>query len=120
MAITYQISEPNFDKMVTQTAASATADDNVFGTTGTVYKIVANNSAAGNDAYLKIYDNTGPTVGTTAPTFQLFCKRNQVTTCFIRKGLTISNALSIAGEQTAGTAGTTGAASSLRITLFGV
>tara|TARA_R100000426_G_scaffold85814_1_gene66217 strand:- start:1017 stop:1376 length:360 start_codon:yes stop_codon:yes gene_type:complete len=118
MAITAEIGETNFDKMIVQTAAGASSNDNVFNAAGSVFVIQGDNSS-GTDAYLKLYDSSGPTVGTTAPDVQIYCKGNVTQNVICRGGIVFSTGLSLAAVQEAGTAGNTGAASSLQVTIIG-
>ena len=118
MAITTEINETNFDKVVQQTTASATPDDNIFNGAGNIFYIQAKNSNA-TAAFLKLYDSTGPTVGTTAPDIQIFCKGNVTQNIICRTGISFATGISMCGVQEDGTEGSTGAESALQVTIIG-
>ena len=58
---------PITSKLVVETAAGATPDNNVLGAAGSIYQIDVDNAANAAASYLKLYDAAAPTVGTTAP-----------------------------------------------------
>tara|TARA_R100001510_G_C7581758_1_gene154487 strand:- start:33 stop:392 length:360 start_codon:yes stop_codon:yes gene_type:complete len=118
MAITTEINETNFDKVVQQTTASATPDDNIFNSAGNIFYIQAKNSS-GTDAWLKLYDSTGPTVGTTTPDVQIYCKANVTQNIICRTGISFSTGISMCGVREDGTEGTTNAADTLQVTIIG-
>lgn len=71
--MTLRVSEqvpPVGTKLVVETSAGATPQNSVTGAAGSIFQIEVDNEDNGdNPAYLKIYDNSSPTVGTTAPDF---------------------------------------------------
>jgi hypothetical protein len=53
--------------MASETAAGATANNNVAGGAATIYTLEVDNTGNGSAVYLKIYQNAAPVVGNTAP-----------------------------------------------------
>ena len=89
--------------------ADATGEDDVNSGAATVHEIFIDNT--GNSAaatFLKLYDNTNPTVGTTDPEFILRGRAGIKTRVYCTAGIghAMTN-LSLAAVTTAGTAGTT-------------
>jgi len=98
---------PVGSKLIVQTDANATADNNVTGAAGAIFQIEVDNTANGdNPAFLKIYDNASPTIGTTAPDHIFKVPVNQTRNIVSPSGLDFT-ALSFACVTTGGTAGTT-------------
>lgn len=94
-------------KLIVETEANADPDVDVTGAAGTIYQIDIDNTANGdNAAYLKIYNNSSPTVGTTPPDHVLCVPVNRRRSMVIPEGLDFSH-LSFACVTTGGTAGTT-------------
>lgn len=95
-------------KLVVDDDANETSKNSVTGAAGTIYQIDVDNEAnADNAAYLKIYDNPSPTVGTSNPDMVVRVPVNQ------RRGIVIPdgwdfNSLSFCVVTTGGTPGTTG------------
>ena len=119
MAITTEIGEGNFDKVVSQTTATNASNDNVFNAAGSVFVIQSKNTSSSTDAYLKLYDSAGPTVGTTAPDFILFSIQGVTQHVICRGGIVFSTAVSLAAVQNAGTEGTTNPESAVNVTIIG-
>ncbi|APU88968.1 hypothetical protein Rctr197k_171 [Virus Rctr197k] len=63
LSITPQAS-PLATRLVEETAATSTAENNVTGAAGSLYMVDVDNPN-GTVVYLKIYDNAAPTIGTT-------------------------------------------------------
>lgn len=98
---------PVGSKLIKQTTATATPDNNVTGAAGSLYQLDVDNSAnSDNPAYLKIYDAAAPTVGTTPPDFIFKVPANQRRNLVIPDGWDFL-ALSFACVISGGTAGTT-------------
>jgi hypothetical protein len=94
-------------KLVVQTDANSTPNNAVTSAAGKIYQIDVDNEAnSDNAAYLKIYDNASPTVGTTPPDFVLKVPVNQRRNMVIPDGLDFTD-LSFAVVTAGGTAGTT-------------
>ena len=107
MALTRTPSAENIQsQMGRQTAATATADENIFGDAPAVYAVHIDN-ASGAPAYVKLYDATAVTVGTTAPDLVFPVLASAQLVVSIVEGVTMSNAVSLAGVTAAGTGGTT-------------
>lgn len=99
-----------------QLAPTATADDAVV--SGTVYiaSLIFDNTANSAASYLKLWDNSDPTVGTTAPDFifkAAASEKLQVT--FHKNKPKFTTALSVACVTAAGTAGTTSPTSAVSV-----
>jgi hypothetical protein len=98
---------PVGSKLIVETTAGATSNNAVTGASGVIYHIHIDNSAnSDNAAYLKIYDNASPVVGTTSPDYIVKMPVNQSSGIVIPDGLPF-NYLSFAVVISAGTAGTT-------------
>lgn len=95
-------------KLVQETAAGATPDNNVTGAAGSIYLLdIDNSNNSDNPAYLKVYDNAAPVVGTTAPDLIVRVPANQRRSMAIPEGWAFT-ALSFACVISGGTAGSTG------------
>lgn len=105
LSVSTQVS-PVGNKLIVQTSATATADNNVTGEAGAIYNIELDNSSNSSSVYLKIYDNASPVVGTTAPDHTFRVKGNQLRSVVAPQGLDFDY-LSFACVTTGGTAGTT-------------
>ncbi|MDD5707169.1 MAG: hypothetical protein PHR35_14695 [Kiritimatiellae bacterium] len=107
---------PIATKLIVQTSATATPDNNMLGMAGTVYMIEVDNTANAASSYLKFYDNGAPTVGTTVPDFVVRVKAGQRRPMVIPEGLDFT-ILSMACVTTGGTAGATSPASPVVVRL---
>lgn len=106
LSISSQVA-PVGTKLVVQTEANSTSNNNVTGAAGSIFQIDLDNSAnADNPAYLKIYDNASPTVGTTPPDLIFKAPVNTRLNMCVPDGIAF-NDLSFAVVTTGGTAGTT-------------
>jgi hypothetical protein len=98
---------PVGSKLITETEASEIPDNNVTGAAGSLYQLdVDNTGNSDNPAFLKIYDNAAPVVGTDAPDFIFRVPVNQRRSLVVPDGwdfLSLSFACVISG----GTAGQT-------------
>jgi len=102
MALTTNVSQPNFDTHVRQTSIAKTPDQNILdSTTGSVFTIKLVNQA--NISYFKLYDAYAPTYGTTAPEFvvPVAADTTMVITC--RQGIVFGTACSTAAARASGT-----------------
>lgn len=94
-------------KLIEETVATSTPNKSVTGESGKIYQVDIDNSGnSDNAAYLKIYDNGNPIVGTTAPDYIFKVGVNQRRSIVIVDGLDFS-ILSFAVVVSGGTAGTT-------------
>lgn len=85
--------------------ATATSDDDLSGSsTPTVYGVEASSIAAEIN-YIKLYDDAGPTVGTTAPKLILPIAANSSQTMLVMAGVPFGH-LSVGTVQTPGIGGT--------------
>ena len=91
-----------------QTASTATADNDVTAGANLVLNAMEVVNASSAVAYIKLYDNQSPTVGTTAPELILPVKAGETRTLnILGTGHTFTSAISLATVTTAGTGGTT-------------
>ena len=94
-------------KLIVQTSATEVSDDDVTGASGSLFQIDVDNEAnADNPAYLKIYNDAAPVVGTTAPDFIFMVPVNQRRGLVIPDGWDFTN-LSFACVISGGTGGVT-------------
>lgn len=94
-------------KLIVETSAGTTPDNNVTGAAGTLYTVdIDNTGNAGTAAYLKIYNAAAPVVGTTAPDLIFEAPANQRRDFVIPRGWDFT-ALSFACVVSPGTAGST-------------
>ena len=78
--------------VIVDTAVTNTAVENVTGGAGTWYTICAVTTDA-QQQYLKLFDATSITAGTTEPNWILPCKANDTTVWTVPDGVTFSNGL---------------------------
>jgi len=117
LSVSTQVS-PVGAKLVVQTDATATADNNVTGAAAIVYMIQVDNSANGGQVnYLKLYNHNSPTVGTTAPNLVIMALGGADFTVAIPEGINFGTGLSLACVQEAGTAGVTSPTSDVVVRL---
>lgn len=114
LSVSTQVS-PVGSKLIVETAAGATPDNNVTGVAGTLYMVDVDNTANGVDpAYLKIYSDPAPVVGTTPPDLIFLVGVNKRRSCVIPEGWAFT-ALSFAVVTTPGTAGGTAPAEAVAV-----
>jgi len=77
----------------------------VTGSTGALYLVDVNNGDS-NDVWVKLYDDTNPTMGTTDPDVILRIKANTREVHWIDGGLTLLYGLSLCAAESGGTANT--------------
>ena len=94
-------------RMVKQTVVNHTPDGDVTGTNATIYGLDLNNTHS-QTAYFKIYDLGATTYGTTAPDIVIPVAAAQRQVVTIVEGVTMTNCVTWAASQGAGT--TAGAA----------
>lgn len=105
-------------RLVVNTDVDETSDDNMTGTTGSIYVVDVDNTANAAASFVKIYDAASPTVGTTAPdwVFKVPASVRRIFAC--TDGVAFATALSIACVTTGGTAGTTGPTSAVTVRIL--
>jgi len=114
LSVSTQVS-PVGSKLIVETAAGATANNNVTGAAGTLYTVdIDNTGNADTDAYVKIYNTAAPVVGTTAPDLILEAPANQRRDFVIPQGWDFAS-LSFACVVSPGTAGATAPAVSVPV-----
>ena len=102
-------------KLVVDTDANAVPKTSVTGAAGSIFQVDVDNSGNGdNAAYLKIYDDPAPTVGTSAPAQIVKCPVNTRLAWVCPDGLAF-NDLSFAVVIEPGTAGTTAPTSAVTV-----
>ena len=96
---------PIADKLVVQTDAKADPNNNVLGTTAKVFMVNVDNSAnPGVAAFVKLYDDPAPIVGTTLPVMVFMCPGSLNRTLAIPEGVEIPG-MSMACTTSGGTEG---------------
>lgn len=96
---------PLATKLAEATDANGTACNDVFGGAGSLLMVEIDNSVnVGEAVYLKLYDDAGPTVGTTAPSWVLKADGGAFAAYAIPSGASFTN-LSFAVVTSPGTAG---------------
>lgn len=114
LSVSTQVS-PVGSKLIVETAAGATANNNVTGAAGTLYMADVDNTAnVATPAYLKVYNAAAPTVGSTAPDLILAVPAATRRTFVIPEGWAFSF-LSFACVTTPGTAGSTSPAANVPV-----
>lgn len=94
--------------LVRDTDSDATSEDNVNSGVAVIYLIEVDNTLNANAAvYTKLYNSTGPTVGTTDPEIIVLAPKGKIQTFGVPEGISFGTGLSFATVTTAGTAGTT-------------
>ena len=107
LSVSTQVS-PVGSNLIKDTDANATPEVNVTGAAGTIYMIDVDNTGNPVDvAYLKIYDDAAPTVGTTDPDFIVKVPVNERRQVVCPDGLDFAT-LSFAVVTAPGTPGVTG------------
>src|SRR3990167_9218993 len=111
-------SNPIASRLIVDADSDETAENNVTGTTGSMFLIDVDNTANGAASFLKIYDAASPTVGTTAPDwiFKIPASVRRVIGC--TEGLAFGTALSFATVTAGGTAGVTGPTSDVIVRIL--
>ena len=94
-------------RLVKQTTVTHTPDGDLTGTNPTIYSLDLNNTHS-QTAYFKIYDLGATTYGTTAPDIAIPVAAGQRQVVTIVEGITMTNCVTWAASQGAGT--TAGAA----------
>jgi hypothetical protein len=118
MAFAKVISGGNISTFVIDSASvTATADNNVLGTSATLYGVYISN-ASEQIVYVKLWNHAGPTVGTTAPDEQYPCPASGTRMYTIAEGTAYGTGISMACVQEAGTAGTTSPSAAVKVRLL--
>jgi len=89
-------------RMVKQTVVNNTPDGDVTGTNATIYALDLNNTHS-QIAHFKIYDLGATTYGTTAPDIAIPVAAGQRQVVTIVEGITMTNCVTWAASQGAGT-----------------
>ncbi len=129
MAVTNNEQMSDFPDLVIDTNAGSTAVRHVFRpaavdtSTGLsledMHVINTTAGAGSSTVYLKIYDSFDPVVGTTDPEVIIMAPHGTATTVDVSGGIGITNNVSYAVVQEAGTAGTTTPATTVVVHLIG-
>ncbi len=115
LSVSTQVS-PVGSNLIKETSAGATANNDVTGTSGTIYMIEVDNAANSSSSFMKIYDDAAPTIGTTVPDHVFRVPANQVRQIVCPGGMDFSN-LSFAVVTAGGTMGTTSPASAVVVAI---
>ena len=120
MSVTSTPLQTNLSASIVQDDDSnATSEDNVRNGATTVYMVDVDNSANAAVTYVKLYDSTGPTVGTTAPDMILKVTASaRKVFVFDMAGIAFTTGLSFASLTAGGTAGTTGPTSDVIVKIL--
>lgn len=92
---------------VRDTDSDGTSEANVRAGATTIYAIYVDNSLNGAASYLKLYNATAPTIGTTAPDMIFMVPASTKVTISFALGIAFGTGLSYATVTAGGTAGTT-------------
>ena len=107
LSVSTQVS-PVASKLAVQTSATSTADADVFGGAATIFMVDVDNALnPAQDVYLKLWNDAGPTVGTTPPDFIFFLPQGVRRQLVLTEGLAFDTAVSFACVTVGGTTGTT-------------
>ena len=94
--------------VVRDTDADATSESDMNTGAATLYLVSIDNSAnASQKNYLKLYDATAPTIGTTTPDMIIPCPGGSTVTLAILEGLSFATGISAACVTAGGTGGIT-------------
>lgn len=105
-------------KVVRDTDSDATSEANINSGAATLYLISVDNSAnASAKSFLKLWNATAPTVGTTAPSMIIPVAGGATVTLAIMEGLSFDVGLSFATLTTGGTGGITNPTSDVIVVL---
>ena len=95
--------------IVRESALAGTAATNVTSSAGKWYGILIDNTAGSAvAAYVRLYDDLSPVIGTTAPDWVFYVAAGTSLDIVSQTGVTITNGLTIAAITVGGTAGSTG------------
>ncbi len=104
--------------VVRDTDADATSEANLNSGAATLYLVSADNSAnASAKSFLKLWDATAPTVGTTAPDMIIPIPGGATVTLAIPEGVAFTTGLSMACVTAGGTGGITGPTGDVSVVL---
>ena len=105
--------------IISDADSNATSEDDVRNGATTVYLVDVDNSANAATTYVKLYDNAGPTVGTTAPDIilKVTASTRKVFTLDMG-GIAFTTGLSFASLTAGGTAGSTGPTSDVIVKIL--
>lgn len=119
MAVTVTTqNNPVATKLVVNTDTDETADTNVTGAAGTIYLAEVDNTANSAISYVKLYNTSSVTVGTTVPDLVFMVAASSNRTYAMPAGIAFGSAISMAALTTGGTAGTTGPTSAVTVRLL--
>jgi hypothetical protein len=107
LSVSTQVS-PIGSILIQQTDSTEVPDNNITGAPATVLMVDVDNTAnPAEDAYVKLYNNNAPNVGTTDPDWVLMIPQGVRRQMVITEGLEFSTGLSTATVTTGGTPGVT-------------
>tara|TARA_R110002110_G_scaffold18524_6_gene77762 strand:+ start:1253 stop:1621 length:369 start_codon:yes stop_codon:yes gene_type:complete len=104
--------------IIEDTAAAATAQANVLSGATTLYMVRIDNTANSTETvYLKIYDATSATVGTTRPSGIFSCPASSSRQYSVPDGITFSAGITYAVVRTAGLQGAVNPSATVKVYL---
>ena len=105
-------------KLTRDTDSDATSESNINSGAATLYLIQIDNSAnASQKVFWKAYNNTAPTVGTTAPDLVIPVAGGATVRCAIAAGIVFGTGLSFATVLAGGTANTSSPTNDVAVAL---
>ena len=110
-------------KLIVDESLGASSQDNITGTTGSVYMVQIDATAGSPTTsepacYVKIVDATSATVGTTSADMILYAPIGKITSYVINGGWAYSTGLSIWAVTSAAVSGNVSPTSSVKVTVF--
>jgi hypothetical protein len=104
--------------VIDSASVTATPENNVLGTSGTLFGVYIDNTANSAITYLRLYNTASPTVGTTEPNEIYPCPASVARMYTIAEGTAYGTAVSFACVREAGKAGATSPASAVKVRLL--
>jgi hypothetical protein len=109
---------PIATRLIEQTSANSTSNNNVCGASCTIYTVDVDNTANVAASYVKLYDNAAPVVGTTNPDIVVVVPAGDRRQYVIPEGVDFSTALSFCCVTVGGTQGTISPASAVIVRIL--
>tara|TARA_Y100001938_G_C7953470_1_gene360482 strand:- start:246 stop:614 length:369 start_codon:yes stop_codon:yes gene_type:complete len=91
MAVTITKQNSPLANQLVRDSSCYSVKENVTGGTGTLYQVEIDNSSNAAAVYFKLLDGTSATMGTTSPTFMLYCPANKRRSFVMPKGVAFSS-----------------------------
>jgi len=113
LSVSTQVS-PVGSKLISETSAGATPNNNVTGASGSLFMVDIDNALNSAPSYLKIYNSASPVVGTAAPDL-IFAVGASIRRSFVLPEGWDFSSLSFACVTAGGTTGTISPASAVAV-----